>query len=137
MLETLTRGTLVPLLLRFGLAVIFIYHGLDLVRQDWGIGWAANKPDAPPEVVQALVAWGELVGGIAMALGFLTRLAAVGLAVIMIGAVATVHWPNGFDIRKGGYEYNFAILVICAAVFLLGPGTLAVDRVFRFRRRKS
>lgn len=93
--------------------------------------------NAQPEAVQMAVAWGELLGGIGMALGFLTRLAALGLAAIMVGAVATVHWPHGFGLQQGGYEYNFAILVICAAIFLMGPGPLAVDRFFRFRRRKS
>jgi putative oxidoreductase len=129
--EFVTR-VLVPLLLRLGLAAIFIYHGLDLVENHaWGTAWNPKLP-VPAQVA---VAWGELLGGIAMLFGFLTRLAAVGLAVIMIGAIATVHWPHGFNIQEGGWEYNFAILVICAGVFLLGGGVLAVDRVFRLRRR--
>ncbi len=136
MLDTFVRNTLVPLLLRFGLAVIFIYHGLALVQEDGGTNWAKKMQDPPPKIVQALAAWGQLIGGIAMAVGFLTRLAAVGLAIIMIGAVATVHWTHGFNIQEGGYEYNFVILVICAALILMGPGPLAVDRFFRFRRRK-
>jgi putative oxidoreductase len=100
-----------------------------------------------------LVAWGELVGGIALAFGFLTRLAAFGIALIMAGAIWTVHGKNGFamanpegfvkvdgdrtlfDLGKSGYEYNFVLLVICAAVILLGGGTLAVDRIFRLRAR--
>jgi putative oxidoreductase len=133
MFDNLARNTLVPLLLRVGLAVIFIFHGLELVQKDWGTGWHKDLP----KIVQAAVAWGQLLGGIAMALGFLTRVAAVGLAAIMVGAVATVHWPNGFSLQDGGYEYNFAILVICAALILLGPGPLAVDRVFRLRRKKA
>jgi putative oxidoreductase len=76
-----------------------------------------------------------LLGGIAMLLGFLTRVAALGLAVIMVGAIATVHWPNGFDIVKHGWEYNYLIIIVCAALVLLGGGTAAVDRVFRLRRR--
>jgi hypothetical protein len=76
-------------------------------------------------------------GGVALALGFLTRLAAVGIIVIMLGAIARVHWPNGFDITKGGFEYNFAIIVMCLCLVLGGPGPLAVDRVFRFKRKES
>jgi putative oxidoreductase len=151
MLDALCKNTLVPLILRAGLAVIFIYHGLQLASADneWGAAWATNaaknknEPVAEPlqsSVTQMAVAWGQLIGGIAMALGFLTRLAALGLAVIMVGAVRIVHWPNGFPLLKGneyngGYEYNFAIIVMCAAVFLLGGGTLAVDRIWRVRRR--
>jgi putative oxidoreductase len=123
----------VPLLLRLGLAAIFLYHGLDLVgNHAWGTNWDPNLP-VP---AQAAVAWGELLGGLAMLLGFLTRPAAVGLAIIMAGAIATVHWEHGFDIQKGGWEYNFAILVLCAAVFLMGGGVLAADRLFVLRRRR-
>jgi putative oxidoreductase len=139
MFTNFSKNVVVPLLLRLALAAIFIYHGLDLVGgpdNDWGAGWN-KRPDAPPAPVQLAVAWGELVGGIALALGFLTRLAALGIIAIMAGAIATVHWPNGFDIRKGGFEYNVAIIVMCLCLVLGGPGPLAVDRVFRFRRQKT
>ena len=56
--------------------------------------------------------------------------------VIMVGAIVQVHWQHGFSMQQQGFEYNFAILVICAGVFLLGAGTLSVDRIFRFRRRE-
>jgi putative oxidoreductase len=132
MWNVITHRWVVPLLLRLGLAAIFLYHGLDLVgNHDWGTSW---NPQLPVPA-QAAVAWGELLGGIAMLLGFLTRPAAVGLAIIMVGAIATVHWKNGFSILNGGWEYNFAILVLCAAVFLLGGGALAADRLFVLRRR--
>ena len=84
--------------------------------------------------VQLAVSWGELVGGIALACGFLTRLAALGILVIMIGAIARVHWPHGFDIQHGGFEYNFAIIMMCLCLVLGGPGPLAVDHLFRLER---
>ena len=135
MWERYAERLLAPLLLRLGLAAIFIYHGLQLVRANhaWGTDWAPSMP-VP---VQALVAWGELLGGIAMLFGFLTRVAAVGLAVIMVGAIATVHWPHGFNILNGGWEYNYAILILCAALVLIGGGQLAVDRLFVLRRRNA
>jgi putative oxidoreductase len=134
MYDNVAHHGVVPLLLRLGLAVIFIYHGLDLVggeEHHWGTTWNPNLPPA----VQALVAWGQLLGGIALGLGFLTRAAAIGIAIIMIGAVATVHWPHGFDVRHGGFEYNFAILVLCAALIVGGGGIWAVDRLFRLKQR--
>ena len=54
----------------------------------------------------------------------------------MVGAIATVHWPN-FGLQEHGYEYNLLILVVCLALILVGGGNLAVDRVFRLRRRPS
>jgi putative oxidoreductase len=144
MFDTLTKNTLVPLILRLGLAVVFIYHGVQKVSgpgHEGGLNWIphnADQPDArepPRAAVQGAVAYGELIGGLALALGFLTRLAALGIAVIMAGAIYTVTGPNGFDLMNHGYEYNLVLLVICAAVFLLGGGRLAVDRVFRLRQR--
>jgi uncharacterized membrane protein YphA (DoxX/SURF4 family) len=162
MFTNFSKNALVPLLLRLILAAIFIYHGLDLVgvlpradeehgvvanfihhgldlkrgaEQEWGARWNPS-PDAPPAAAQLAVAWGQLIGGIALGLGFLTRLAAVGIIVIMIGAIALVHWPHGFDIQKGGYEYNVAIITMCLCLVLGGAGPFAVDRFLGFRRKQ-
>ena len=108
-----------------------------LVQQDWGTSWH-KPPDGGqplPVPAQAAVAWGQLLGGVAMVLGFLTRLAALGLAVIMAGAIATVHWPHGFNLQEGGYEYNVVLITICVVLMLTGGGRLAADRVFRVRPR--
>jgi putative oxidoreductase len=144
MFEAFVKNTVAALLLRLALAAIFIFHGLQLVGgegHDLGAAWMnamAEKQGQPPPAapVQLAVAWGQLVGGIALALGFLTRLAALGIIVIMAGAIALVHWANGFDITKGGYEYNMLIIVVCITLVLLGGGNLAVDRFFRLRRRQ-
>ncbi len=86
--------------------------------------------------MQLAVAWGELIGGIALAVGFLTRLAALGIIAIMAGAIALVHGPHGFSLPMG-YEYNFAIICMCLCLVLGGPGPFAVDRVFRLRRQTA
>ena len=78
------KNALVPLLLRLALAAIFIFHGLALVGgpdHQWGAAWNRSA-EAPPAPAQLTVAWGELIGGIALAVGFLTRLAAVGIIII-------------------------------------------------------
>ena len=136
MFDAVAKNTLVPLVLRLALAAIFVFHGAALVKPDtgWGANWMKETPQ--PAAVQLAVAWGQLIGGIAMALGFLTRLAALGLIAIMGGAIYLVHWPNGFDIRQGGYEFNMLIIAACLALVLMGPGTVAVDRFFRIRRRQ-
>jgi putative oxidoreductase len=137
MFDAFVKNTLAPLLLRLCLAAVFIFHGMALVREDWGTNW--HKPTdngaALPMPAQAAVAWGQLLGGVAMVLGLLTRLAALGLAAIMAGAIATVHWPHGFDIREGGCEYNVALIVMCVVLMLTGGGKLAADRMFRVKPR--
>jgi uncharacterized membrane protein YphA (DoxX/SURF4 family) len=157
MIDAVMKNAVVPLILRLGLAVIFVFHGLQLITQEneWGTAWMTRAVEkkqaeaeksgsqqeqpaqAPPHaLVQLAVAWGQLIGGIALGLGFLTRLAALGIAAIMVGAIALVHWPR-FDVREGGFEYNFLIIAVCLVLILVGGGNLAVDRFFRLRRKKS
>ncbi len=133
MLSVFIKNSIVPLLLRFGLAVVFIYHGYQKVGSgDLGTNWMPG-PDPLPGIAQLAIAWGELIGGLALAVGFLTRFAALGIIAIMAGAVATVHGVKGFALP--GYEYNFVLIVMAACLVLGGPGPFAVDRVFRLRQR--
>ena len=134
MFDSLIKNSIAPLVLRLCLAAVFIYHGMDLVGKSWGTAWNTELPVWQ----QVLVAWGQLLGGLAMLLGLLTRLAAIGLAIIMAGAIAVVHLPNGFSLVKdgaynGGYEYNVVIIGICVVLILTGGGHLAADRWFRLR----
>jgi putative oxidoreductase len=129
MFDALIKNSIAPLILRLCLAAVFIYHGMDKVGKSWGTAWYPDLPVAQ----QVLIAWGELLGGVAMLLGVLTRLAAVGLAVIMLGAIVKVHWPNGFSLANQGYEYNVVIISSCAVLILTGGGRLAADRWIRLR----
>jgi putative oxidoreductase len=135
MVSAFCQTAVVPLLLRFGLAAVFVFHGLQLTAADneYGRAWMKGPGAQRPEVQQA-VAWGELAGGIALAVGFLTRLAAAGLIVIMGGAIALVHGKFGFDIQKHGYEYNVVLIVMCVCLVLGGAGPFAVDRLWARRR---
>src|SRR5215207_4310665 len=56
----------------------------------------------------------EFGGGLLIATGLLTPLAALAIAVVMLNAIGTVHWRNGFWNTAGGYEFN--LLVLTAAV---------------------
>jgi putative oxidoreductase len=66
--------------------------------------------------------------GLLFALGFLTPLAALGIAVVMLNAVALVHFKNGFWNGKGGYEFNLVLLTVAVAVSATGPGRFSIDR---------
>jgi uncharacterized membrane protein YphA (DoxX/SURF4 family) len=86
--------------------------------------------------VQPAVAWGELLAGIALLLGVLTRAAAVGVIVIMIGAIWTVTGAKGFAAASGsGYEYNLAIVAMCLVLFIKGAGPLSIDGLLESRRK--
>jgi putative oxidoreductase len=69
----------------------------------------------------------EFGGGILLALGLVTPVAAAVLIAVMTAAVITVHGPKGLWSTEGGYEYN---LVLAAAVFALagiGAGRWSLD----------
>jgi putative oxidoreductase len=69
----------------------------------------------------------EFFGGLLIALGLVTPIAAAGLIAVMTAAVLTVHIKNGFFVTNQGYEYN---LVLAAAVFALagiGAGQWSLD----------
>jgi uncharacterized membrane protein YphA (DoxX/SURF4 family) len=88
--------------------------------------------------VQVAVAWGEVVGGLALLAGILTRLAALGILVIQVGAIWTVTWAKGFSFADGGgYEFNLALLAMCIALAILGGGALSVDHLLRRRKRQA
>lgn len=111
--------------LRLGLGIIFTYHGFGKV---FGAGTSMGTAWNPglPVVLQALVAWGEFLGGLAILTGFLTELAALGIIIIMLGAIVTVHGQNGFNMMNHGFEYNFALIMMCLALIATGAGPLSI-----------
>src|SRR5919197_1621981 len=70
--------------------------------------------------------------GLLFAVGFLTPLAALGIAVVMLNAIALVHRKKGFWNSNGGYEFNLGLLTVAVAVAAMGPGRFSVDRVLRW-----
>ncbi len=70
----------------------------------------------------------EFFGGIAVVLGVLSRLAALGFAAEMVVAIAKVHWANGFFLgpKGNGFEYPLVLAVMALALFFSGPGKYAL-----------
>jgi uncharacterized membrane protein YphA (DoxX/SURF4 family) len=148
--RTMAKNDLASLALRLALAGIFICVGIAKLRADWGTSWQVGTTTLVPGV-QAAVAWCELIAGIALLLGFLTRLAALLLLAVQIGAVFTLAWhpemlPRALDQESqifnpapGFWPFNYAIIAMCIAVLILGGGLFSVDfclwRSFFGRRR--
>jgi putative oxidoreductase len=76
----------------------------------------------------------EFFGGLGLILGFLTRIAAFGIAVNMVVAIALVHSSFGFFMnwtgaQKGeGFEYHLLVLAIAAFLMIRGAGAFSADR---------
>jgi putative oxidoreductase len=71
----------------------------------------------------------ELVGGVLLALGLATPLAAVLIVSVMVVAIGSVHLKNGFFNHLQGYEYNLIIAVTALSFVWGGPGPLSLDHV--------
>jgi putative oxidoreductase len=98
----------------------------------------------------ALFAWitivTEIAGGILMLLGALVPLISIPMAIVLIVAIVTVHWPYGFSSIKlqaitphgahfgePGYETDLLYLACIVALVLGGAGPLAIDNWLRGR----
>lgn len=158
-----TRTNLSALILRLGLAVIFLFHGQEKITLgDAGASWVnemysrlperlsfkpeaerTSVPDMPSSLTfqstQLVVSWGEFLGGLALAVGLLTRLAALGLIAIQIGAAVLVTIPHAFYLRGGmsyEFEFNLVLILACLALFVLGPGRWSIDSMLSRRRSR-
>lgn len=86
-----------------------------------------------PGTVYAVIGGGsEFLGGLGLALGLFTPLAAAALIGVMINATATVTAAHGLWASEGGMEYNLCIAVVALGIAAIGPGRLALDRPFRW-----
>ena len=86
----------------------------------------------PAWVWMAAAAIGELVAGILVLLGFLTRLGAFLIICIMLTAIIGVHWPKYF--APEGLELAAAYLGMAFALLIAGGGQASVDRMIGGRR---
>lgn len=123
-------------LLRAVLGVVFIAHGgqkLFVYGID-GVSGAFGSMGLPP-VLGPVIGAAELLGGLALVAGFLAPVAAAGLAIIMLGAIATVHGAQGFFAPKG-YEFNLTLLGGLVAIVLTGAGAFSLDAVLLRRRTR-
>jgi len=75
-----------------------------------------------------IVATLELVGGVALILGVLTRVFAALLALDMLGALFLVHASAGVFVATGGYELVLILAAAALAVTLVGAGSVSVDK---------
>lgn len=143
--ETRTRRdrTAVDLALlaaRIAVGVIFAAHGAQKFGAFDGPGLSQLAKWMGP--IAYPVAIGELFGGLGLVVGFLCRFSAASLVVIMIGAISTVHWENGFFLGHGpestlahaGFEYNVALIGLLVPILIAGPGRFAVGRLLPLPR---
>ena len=133
------------------IAAIFIPHGMDkLMRLDM-FGWEGPEvwaatctrlldfafiPMAYRPILAQISAWIEIVAAASCVLGLLVRLCIIPLMLNMAGAIALIHWSNGFwsnhtlnGIPAPGFEYPLVIILVCLGLFFSGAGSLSIDKL--------
>lgn len=114
--------------LRLAVGVAFIMHGLSKMDNDGQmfIGMLQNW-GMPPELAFP-IALAELLAGIFLTVGFLTRISSAMIGVIMLGAIFHVKGASSL-IGQGGVELDLIILAVVALLGMFGPGRLSVANI--------
>lgn len=126
---------LAPLFLRLGLGLVFVVHGWSKLTGGPSAfaGMLTGLGVGAPEVFAWLVTLAELVGGVLLLVGLLTRLATLPLIATMIGAIVLVKVDLGVIAPGGapmpGAELDIALLAGLLALLTFGPGRVSLDRV--------
>jgi putative oxidoreductase len=133
-------------IVRLVLGVVFFAHGAQKML-GWfgGYGFSATMDFFThqmgiPTVFAFLTICTEFFGGLGLIVGFLSRIAAFGIACEMIVAVAIVHRHNGFFMNWGsnqkgeGFEYHLLAIAIALAIVIKGAGALSADHVLSEER---
>jgi putative oxidoreductase len=126
------------LVVRLVVGTLFIGHGLQKLRGSFGgPGLEGTEKmmegmDMHPPRTNAIAAgMAETAGGIGIAAGAATPLAAGGLISVMLTAVTKVHWKKGVWNSNGGFEYNAVLMSVLAMLAAEGPGPVSVDAIAR------
>lgn len=133
-------GAATLLVVRVVMGVAFILHGWPKIQNP--MGWMnAMGGEGVPSFLQALAALAEFGGGIALLLGLLTPLAALGIVCQMLGALFMVHFPmaHPFVAATGGPSYELPLVYLALAILLLvmGPGRWSFDALLFGRTREK
>jgi putative oxidoreductase len=122
------------LVLRLVLGGVFVAHGAQKLFGSFGgpgiegtAGFHEQLGIKPAKPMAILAGLAEFVGGMLVAAGFLTPLAALALIVVMIVAIVKVHLKNGFFAASGGYEFNLVLIAVAVALLLAGSGAYSID----------
>jgi putative oxidoreductase len=128
-------------LIRVILGIVFFAHGAQKV-----LGWfggtglketlrTMHEFIGLPVPLALVAVMAEFLGGLGLIVGLLSRVAAIGICLTMLSAIAMLHWRfglfvNWFGDRKGhGFEYHLLAIGLAIVIMIGGSGALSLDRL--------
>ncbi len=113
--------------LRLVVGIIFIVHSLG--KFDPGFAGFVSKQGMPPEMA-ILIALAELIPGILLIIGALTRISASLLSIIMIGAIFVIKGASSLTGDRG-YEFDLILLAASLVIIAIGPGRISLSHIVK------
>lgn len=136
-----TDGDWVITIVRIVLGVVFFAHGAQQALGWFGGDGLRNTVRVfreqlrIPAPLALLSVAAEFLGGLGLIVGLLSRVAALGIGVVMIVAILAVHWKFGFFLdwyerkRGHGIEFHMLAIVLALVVMVKGGGAFSVDQI--------
>ncbi len=135
----LTQAGFIPLLL-IRLVLAYGFHNPAVKKWndiDSVAEWFGSMHIPFPTLSAYLAACTETLGFVLLALGLFTRFITIPLMIVMLVAIKTVHWENGFEAANNGYEIPLYYLLMLLMLFCFGPGKISIDRLIERRVEKN
>lgn len=117
--------------IRFCTGAVIVPHGYTKLfagAMGAATGMIAKLGLEPAGAWAHLVGVVEFAGGIMLAIGLLTRLAAAALIIEFAVIVFAVKYASGYFAFRGGFEFEALLGLLCVAIFFKGGGRFSVDR---------
>ena len=134
-----TDENLNNLIIRVMLGIVVFPHGAQKLLGWFGgyglegtLGFFTDKLGVPL-IIALLVILGESLGALGLITGFLTRFCAMGVVMIMAGAIVMSHAANGFFMNWSGkqagegFEYHILAIALCIPLLISGGGRFSAD----------
>ena len=113
--------------LRSAIGVIFIVHGM--MKFNPGFANALPNMGLPPEM-QIPIALAEVVPGILIIIGVLSRFSAALLSIVMVGAIFHVKGAQSIT-GDGGVELDLILLAASLVIMIAGPGRISLAQIIK------
>lgn len=128
------KSDLALALIRIMTGIVFTAHGAQKIFGAFGgtglqkfVAWLTSM--GVPVYLGYAAAYSEFIGGLLLLLGIASRLGALMIIGVMVGAIYLVHYKHGF-FGPEGFEYPLVLLVMAVAILIGGSGLCSLTRMF-------